>query len=386
MRKILICIFLSLLLFSCFESRKKENLTYIDANRIKTIKLDEVFTKMEINPLHTNDSSLISSIEKIIHWNNELYIFDRNQKAILIFKDDGGYSRKLRNVGRGPGQYLDIADFTINPYNNNIEFVDGRCLYIYDNFGRFIKKIEIANEKLKAVNKLEIINKDIIFFFFHPLSNKCVFYSRKASKILEIKNIYPEWAKEYIQFVPENGLYRNGNEINSFEAFSNKVYKIVENDFILKYEWDFGKYNFEYEEPSLSNLIKSTKGEYFTTNWKSFVNNFVILFKHNIENNKFIFTDFFFNGEPCSLLYNKVSKNYLMFNGKFSKLIYISHVIFFGDEKLVIFIDPKYLKELPKDWFSEANQKIIDKVNIFSNPVILTLSFKQNLLEEINKP
>jgi hypothetical protein len=384
MRNIYIYIFFSLLLTSCFDSKKKENLIFIDVNRIKAITPNEVFTKTEINPLYTSDSSLISRIDKVIHLNNEIYILDKQQKAILIFDDNGRFSRKLRNVGRGPGQYLDIADFTINPYNNNIEFVDGRSLYIYDKFARFIKKIEIVNDKLKAVNRLEIINNDIIFFVYHSSSNMCIYYSRKSNKILAIKNIYPQWVKENLQFAAENGLYRSENEIIFFEAFSNKVYKVVKNDFILKYEWDFGKYNFKFEKPPLSGLIKSTKGEYILKNWETITHNYIFLFRHNIENNKYIFTDFFFNGESSTLLYNKVSRNYLMFKGNLSKSIYLSPVIFWGEEKLAIFIEPKNLKEIPKDFFSEANKKIIDKINISDNQVILILDFKKKLLENIH--
>lgn len=384
MSKIYLCVVLSLLFVSCFESKEKKYIISIDTNRIKTIKLDELFSEIEINPLHTSDSSLISEIIKIIFWKDELYILDRKQKAILIFDVNGRFYRKLRKVGRGPGEYLDIADFTINPYNNNIELVDGQNLYVYDNIGRFINRVKIACEKFIAVNEIEIISNDIIFFLKHDSYNLSALYSRKNKKIIKTIEIYPQWLKEKIPFTVYDKLYRNGNEINYVEGFSNKVYKINENGFILKYEWDFGKYNFEYEKPPLSDLIKSATSEDIMNNHKPYVENYITLFRHNIENSKFILTDFLFKGVPASLLYNKNNGRYLLFNGAFSQNLFNSIVNFLGNEKLTIIIEPKTLKELPKDWFSSTNQKIIDEVNISDNPVILTLSFKNNLLNSIN--
>lgn len=384
MRNIYICIFLSFLFVSCFESKKKENMISIDANRIKAIKFDELFNNIKIYPLLTSDSSLISQIQKVIYWNDELYILDRKQKAILIFDLKGKFHRKLRKIGRGPGEYLDIADFTLNPYNSNIEFVDGQNLFVYDNIGYFINKVKITNEKLKAVNEIEIISNDIIFFLMHDSYSQSAFYSVKNKEIIKTQEIYPQWLKEKIPFTVYDKLYRNGNEIIYVEGFSNKVYNINENGINLKYEWNFGRYNFEYEKSPLSKMIKTATSEDIMNNHKPFVENYITLFRHNIENNKYILTDFLFKGIPASLLYNKNNENYLLFNGAFSELLFNSIVEFFEDEKLSIFIEPKTLKELPKDWFSVTNQEIIDKISISDNPVILTLSFKNNLLDEIH--
>ena len=371
---------ISLIFISCSDTTKKENVIFIDAKKVEQINLNEIFTKVKIIPLQSGDSSLISEIRNVTYWKDEFYILDTNQKSILVFNTLGRFSRKLHKVGKGPGEYLEIADFAINPYNNNIELVDGRSLYSYDKNGNFENKERIINDEFRSANEFEIINDNIIFFLQHPNSNISVFYSRKDKKIIKTLKIYNDWVKKALPFTADDRLYRYGGDINYLEGFSNKVYKIVENGYVLKYEWDFGKYNFEYENPALEDKIRSTKPIDFLKNYKLNTKDYITLFRNNIENNKFILTDFLFKSNPGSLLYNKINGNYFLFTGSLSNLLYYSIIAFCGDENLVIFIDPVRLKELPKDWFSVPNQKLIDEVNISDNPVLITLYFKKDLL------
>jgi len=327
---------ISLIFISCSDTTKKENVIFIDAKKVEQINLNEIFTKVKIIPLQSGDSSLISEIRNVTYWKDEFYILDTNQKSILVFNTLGRFSRKLHKVGKGPGEYLEIADFAINPYNNNIELVDGRSLYSYDKNGNFENKERIINDEFRSANEFEIINDNIIFFLQHPNSNISVFYSRKDKKIIKTLKIYNDWVKKALPFTADDRLYRYGGDINYLEGFSNKVYKIVENGYVLKYEWDFGKYNFEYENPALEDKIRSTKPIDFLKNYKLNTKDYITLFRNNIENNKFILTDFLFKSNPGSLLYNKINGNYFLFTGSLSNLLYYSIIAFCGDENLVI--------------------------------------------------
>jgi len=381
MKKIITIAFLIIIFFSCSESRDSNKKIYIDTSTIKPGRPDEFFDNIEINPLSTKETSLISHVRKIIYQDMELYVFDQYQGEILVFDIKGEFRRKLKKIGKGPGEYLGIVDFTINPYNNNIELLDGYNLYIYSNDCNFIEKIKLRNAELKAVNELEIIDDDKIVFSQGGTHSLYVIYSMKNRKIIKSQEIYPIWLEKKMMFNTIHSLYRNGPIINYLEGWSNKVYSINADGFRLKYEWDFGKYNFDFEESSLSNLIKNSTVNELTRNHNVFLDKYILQFNHNLENDKFILTSFLFKGNPASLLYNKKTGKYILFNDKLSFLLFTSTVEFISEDKLIVIVEPKNLKELPMDWFPSDSQKLIKDINILNNPVVLNLTLKKDLLQ-----
>ena len=378
-----ICLYIILgyIMLSCSRIKDVNEKTTIDIAKIQEVNIFDLFDSIRINAMQTDNSCQISQIRKIIYWDKELYVFDKKQKAILIFKTNGEFSRKIHNIGKGPGEYLNIEDFTLNPYNRNIEFVDGYNLYVYKNDGQFINKVRIANNEIKSCNEIMIMNSDTIVFTGPSRKNIITLYSRKNQKAHNIQEIYPSWIKEKMPVNPNVRFYRNGSIVNYLEGFSNKVYSVNSNGFTIKYEWDFGKYNFNFEKQELSNLIQSSSLKEIMNNFESFTSKYVIQFTHNVENNTYILTDFLLKGIPATLIYNKVNKKYLVFNGELSNLIFSSQIEFIGEDKLIIVIDPIKIKNLPKNWFSKTNQEIINELNISSNPIILKLNIKKSLLQ-----
>ena len=76
----------------------------------------------KIIPLETNENCLLSSIDKIKKVNEELFVLDRVNNAIFIFRESGEYLQSLFKIGNGPGEYVQIMDFD----------VEDDCLYVLD--------------------------------------------------------------------------------------------------------------------------------------------------------------------------------------------------------------------------------------------------------------
>ena len=130
---------------------------------LKTIKLDDSIVAKEssidelINEyffvkLETKEESLITTIDKIQVSNDTLFIGDFSQNAILIFNIKGEFINKISRLGRGPGEYLHIADFSLDPQSGNIVLLDAgtRKLRTYKKNGEFVSQkdinIKIAGE------------------------------------------------------------------------------------------------------------------------------------------------------------------------------------------------------------------------------------------------
>ncbi len=101
------------------------------------------FKHRKIVQLQTTEKSLISNINRIIIFNNRYYIFDHKSKSICIFDSKGKFIKRIKRVGKGPGEYIQITDFTIKPDKRQIILLcDIPNSFIFlDLDGNFIKQI-----------------------------------------------------------------------------------------------------------------------------------------------------------------------------------------------------------------------------------------------------
>ena len=83
------------LLLSCSNSQNSNSTISIDLDASKSISINNIFSKMEIIPLETNEKSIIQNIDKIIEYQSFIYILDRRQKAVLIFDSHGKFISKI---------------------------------------------------------------------------------------------------------------------------------------------------------------------------------------------------------------------------------------------------------------------------------------------------
>ena len=92
----------------------------------KEVLLSAFVENIRIVPLDMDDECLISQIDKVKIFKDEIYILDKTNNAIYIYGMDGKHLRTLFKVGNGPGEYLQLMDFDI--YDNQLFVLDyGRC-------------------------------------------------------------------------------------------------------------------------------------------------------------------------------------------------------------------------------------------------------------------
>ena len=127
------------------------------------IYLSEMLDSEEFIQLETLDECLISDINKLIAINNKYYIYDRVEDVIFIFSKDGKFLNKISEKGRGPGQYISIACFDVNPKTNEINILDlnSKRMIVYDDNCQLNRTIEI-NDIVRDFMICE--NGDYLFF------------------------------------------------------------------------------------------------------------------------------------------------------------------------------------------------------------------------------
>ena len=127
---------LSVLLFtSC---RPKASSTILSAKQeetITTINLDNSKNSSELlyssffkEPktiiLETTEDCLIKRIHGIEIFNEKIYIHDDKMKRLFVFNIDGKFNCEIGKPGAGPGEYVELSDFTIDRKNNVIYLWD----------------------------------------------------------------------------------------------------------------------------------------------------------------------------------------------------------------------------------------------------------------------
>lgn len=103
-------------------------------------------------PLETRDDCLIGEITKMVYQNNLIYVSDNMSKAIYAFDETGKLVTKLRAVGNGPGEYLNITSFAVH----------GTDVIIYDHFTSRLMFYNAQGEYIKTEDVKDVWGMDIV--------------------------------------------------------------------------------------------------------------------------------------------------------------------------------------------------------------------------------
>lgn len=113
---------------------------------------------IEYVPLESNSDIVIGSINKLIVTTRGIYIYDKLSNAIFVFNLGGKFKYKIDRKGTGPGEYVNIINFTVDQHNDDIYIHDDRGLKIlkFDSSGHFVMS-----------NKTDFLFRDFIAFNGH---------------------------------------------------------------------------------------------------------------------------------------------------------------------------------------------------------------------------
>lgn len=127
----------------------------------KGLRLSEIASNIEYIRLETAPEYLIGRIKKIIFFNGKYLIFDSQTYRILIFNASGKYIIKIEQKGKGPGEYLQISDFTVLPVDSSICLVDDWQVKVikYDFSGKFLheRRLQALSNNIASLNDSLIV-------------------------------------------------------------------------------------------------------------------------------------------------------------------------------------------------------------------------------------
>jgi hypothetical protein len=380
-------IIISLVLFSCEFKRNElntpSNLLSIsfDIDKAKETSIEDLCNDIELIPLENNENASLTGFHtiKIIPFNNDLYVLDGQLKQeILIFNKQGKYLRKINKTGRGPGEYINISDFDINPKSSNVEILQANgILYTYDLNGNFINTTQINSDSIRAFHYLASISEDIVVFYTSTISKRVSFFSKKKKKIIRRTHIVPnECLINTNLAVGRSPFQRYGGNVYFHEPFSNIIY-IVTNDQLIEYiEWDFGKYHFSEDMIAPGKTVKENMDFLYKNN------KWVVKKIQPFESENYMIINGFVNrNELYTMVYNKNSGEQKIIKGSFAEASYYlwftQNFPDFGNNIALSLIDAFKINDIINpEILSDKNKYILESIKETDNPVIVKYHLK----------
>lgn len=130
----------ALTMLCCACSQRHEKTVVIDKNIVHAAALEDCFRIENRITLKENESAPIRGIYKLLCRNNEVYVSDG--RGIFVFDENGSFCRSIRSMGRGPGEYLRISDFSVS--NDAVYVMDSnRKILKYGRDGTFMTDAEL---------------------------------------------------------------------------------------------------------------------------------------------------------------------------------------------------------------------------------------------------
>lgn len=222
-----------ILLIGCSEMIDIEDST-INFDQQKVDSLSSLIEGYKIIPLSNQKDYLTKQILKIQSENQKLFVLDRQSMSgrILIFDENGKAATKIDSEGRGPGEYIQIADFDLNLQEKEVIIADpaNKKILRFSYSGTHLGSKSV-NHWIKNIDQLYLENNDPIVVTSTLGSHSTTsgdnydLFVFDSNMNLKSKGLPFEKSNEAGM---GNGFnfYETSNGVNYYRTFTDTVYQI----------------------------------------------------------------------------------------------------------------------------------------------------------------
>jgi hypothetical protein len=237
---------LSLFIISCYEKievkeiKVYDNIIKINANeKTRNVDFDDYFSSWKIIPLETSERSIIGNIDRLSVAFNKFFILDRGTNSIVVFSDIGNFLFRIKNIGRGVGEYNDIMDFAVDEKNERLIIYSHRPykVIMFDLNGNFLEEEPLSY----FYNNISSINGEILFLNASDQLNHRLFFADSTADIKSSALFNYDFSKYFSSFSLTTPSMLKDNSIHITFPYSDTVFQYSNAELRAKYIVDFSE-------------------------------------------------------------------------------------------------------------------------------------------------
>ena len=250
MKKCFYLLLLTWLLAACSSQTKEtENNVLKAALKETEVSLKDLFSRIEVIPLETNDTALMDHVHRIRKVNNKYYILNEDYPGftyinILVYDAEGNFLHTIGKKGQGPEEYpWLIYDMDIDAEKDLVHMMSpSGMLYLYRTDGSFVRKMNMPEGLI--YHGLQFLNSNQLLSWAGgtDIDNDAMSVldadSAKLIKGLWRDHNDPNW--DIIEFT-----YAYQDKIYFTPSIDRQVYEVTSDSLRIAYEWDFGEDNYD---------------------------------------------------------------------------------------------------------------------------------------------
>jgi hypothetical protein len=283
-----LCIFL---FWNCGKNDKTSEVVNIeiDIDASEKVNISEFIDSVQYIKLETLDESLIRDICDVCFIDNKIAITDKGEKQVLFFDNEGHFLHKIKRVGRGPGEYINMLTALFDTVHKRVMIYDQnpRKMLFFTLEGEFIKGISGFSEKALIRDLCLLPNGHFLCYTFDCMTNErgeTFPGSEKFSGLWEVdsagifirnffnvEEIYPGLFNQFNSYFNVstegrvsfrdalfNGIYHfEGDSLRQYVSFE------IKNDPIYQYKGDRNPIGKKYTK----SMSSHEKGNYIFVAW-----------------------------------------------------------------------------------------------------------------------
>jgi hypothetical protein len=388
MNKILIQVVFFSFFFSCTNRLEKQKNHLTSAEKIvvdiesNTVVPDSLISKIELIPLKFMKESAINEISKIENYKERFYILDQAQRDIKIFDNKGNFINKISRIGKGPGEYIMLRDFTIIENKNLLALTaqEKNSILLYNLNGYYSSEIK-ANRQEMILDNIQYWNKQLFHFCPNPKTREGNIDQLHITDLnLKIRSSQFPSDQRSNSVLYFNFFSLNKNGLNLHIPYCNTIYEYENGDFYAKYNLDYKKYNL----PDNVNKLLNAEPQNDNDIWKlnSALSNYSLTNKIICLNDYILIEYKYKYQRHCMLVCMRTKKIYRI-NSTLSG-IRLNNIVggIKNSNTLLVSLDPVSVSDSYNSGYltnSKIKQLVMDNINddvTLNNPWILQIHLK----------
>ena len=121
------------------------------AEKLEKMTYSSLFSKAGIIVLEDTDESLLGKVDKLEVCDNNLYVLEKG-RGLFLFNKQGKFIKMIGRKGKGPGEYIDPDDISIDRENKKIYVLDSQTQNVlkYSGNGTFESSFKLENKGTRS--------------------------------------------------------------------------------------------------------------------------------------------------------------------------------------------------------------------------------------------